>query len=149
LLRGANSINLDAKGRLTIPTKYRAELEECCERQMVVTADQDGCLALYPVPEWEKVEQALKGLKNNKQNKAFKRFIIGNATDCEMDAQGRVLLPEALRAFAKLDKHISLIGQLNKFEIWDADAWAAQQNAWLEEADDEGALPEDLLNLCF
>lgn len=150
LLRGAHSINLDAKGRLTIPTKYRAELEECCERQLVVTADRDGCLLLYPLPEWEKVEQELGGLKNmNKHAKALKRFIIGYATDCEMDAQGRVLLPETLRTFAKLDKHIRLIGQLNKFEIWDADVWASQQNAWLEGADDEEALPDDLLNLSF
>lgn len=148
MLRGTSAINVDAKGRIAIPTRYRTDLDECCERQLVVTAHKDRCLLLYPLPEWEKIEQEIKALKKdmNKHVIALKRFILGHATDCEMDAQGRVLIPETLRNFAKLDKHIFLVGQLNKFEIWDADAWTSKHDEWLASLNEE-ELPEELQNL--
>lgn len=155
LLRGINPINLDAKGRFAIPTKYREELLECCDRQLVVTVavnercvGENGCLWLYPMPEWEKVEQTIsKQSTLNKTAVKLKRFLIGNATECEMDAQGRLLLPEKLRTFAGMDKKIVLVGQLSKFEIWNEDAWNAKEAEWMNSDDTEGL--EELGSLSF
>ncbi len=122
--RGATPINLDAKGRLAIPTKYREDMQECCECRLIVTTDKDRCLLLYPFPEWVIVEQKLKKLPSlNKQVREMQRFMIGNANECEMDAQGRILLTDYLRKFAGLQKRVALVGQLNKFEIWDEATW--------------------------
>ncbi len=155
LYRGVSSINLDAKGRLAIPTRYRAELQESCERQLVVTVAVDercigekGCLWLYPLPEWEKLELTISKLPTlNKMAGKLKRFLIGNASECEMDSQGRLLLPEKLRKFAGMDKHIMLVGQLNKFEIWNAVAWIAKEHEWMNGDDTEGL--EELESLSF
>lgn len=155
LFRGISSISLDAKGRVAIPTRYRDELQDCCERQMVLTVAVDdkcvgepGCLWLYPMPEWEKLEQTISKLPTlNKMAGKLRRFVIGNATECEMDNQGRLLLPEKLRAFANLDKHIVLVGQLNKFEIWNESAWQAKEQEWLDGNDNEGL--EELGSLSF
>ena len=155
MFRGVSSINLDAKGRLAIPTRYRAELQESCECQMVVTVavddrcvGEEGCLWLYPLPEWEKLELTISKLPTlNKMAGKLKRFLIGNASECEMDAQGRLLLPEKLRKFAGMDKHIVLVGQLNKFEIWNDTAWTNKENEWMNGDDDEGL--EELGSLSF
>ncbi|MGR9053205.1 MAG: division/cell wall cluster transcriptional repressor MraZ [Gammaproteobacteria bacterium] len=146
MFRGISAINLDAKGRLAIPTRYREELLDCCDRQMVVTVamnehcvGENGCLWLYPLPEWEKVEQTISKLPTlNKTAGKLKRFLIGNATECEMDGQGRLLLPEKLRSFAEMDKKIVLVGQLNKFEIWNEQAWTEKEAQWLQGDDNEG-----------
>jgi len=155
LLRGISSVNLDDKGRLAIPTRYREELQDCCERQMVVTVAVDercvgenGCLWLYPLPEWEKLEQTISKLPTlNKMAGKLRRFVIGNASECEMDGQGRLLLPEKLRKFASMDKKIVLVGQLNKFEIWNEDAWTAKEKQWLDGDDNEDL--EELGSLSF
>jgi len=155
VFRGVSSINLDAKGRLAIPTRYRAELQESCECQMVVTVAVDdrcvgekGCLWLYPVPEWEKLELTISKLPTlNKMAGKLKRFLIGNASECEMDGQGRLLLPEKLRRFAGVEKRIVLVGQLNKFEIWNESAWEDKENEWMSGDDSEGL--EELGSLSF
>ena len=155
MFRGISSINLDAKGRIAIPTRYREELQECCERQMVVTiavndkcVGESGCLWLYPLPEWEKLEQTISKLPTlNKMAGQLRRFLIGHASECEMDTQGRLLLPEKLREFARMDKHIYLVGQLNKFEIWSDTAWQEKEQEWLDGSDTEGL--EELGNLSF
>jgi MraZ protein len=155
LFRGISSINLDPKGRLTIPTRYREELQECFDRQLVVTVAVDdrcvgeaGCLWLYPLPEWEKLEQTISKLPTlNKMAGKLRRFVIGNASECEMDSQGRLLLPEKLREFAGMEKHIVLVGQLNKFEIWNESAWQAKEQEWLDGSDNEGL--EELGSLSF
>lgn len=146
MLRGISSINLDAKGRLAIPTRYRAEIQENCDCQMVVTVAVDdkcigenGCLWLYPLPEWEKLEDTIIKLPTlNKTAGKLKRFLIGNASECEMDAQGRFLVPEKLRSFAGMEKKVVLSGQLNKFEIWNDAAWANKEKEWMNEDDTEG-----------
>jgi MraZ protein len=154
LFRGRRLVNLDDKGRLAIPTRYRDELQECCEGQMIVTVTvnercvgENGCLWLYPLPEWEKLEHTISKLPTlNKMAGKLRRFVIGNASECEMDGQGRLLLPEKLRVFAKLEKKVELVGQLNKFEIWNEEAWAAKENNWLD-GDNEGL--EELGPLTF
>ncbi len=155
MFRGISSINLDAKGRIAIPTKYRDELQECCECQLILTVAVDekcvgepGCLWLYPLPEWEKLEQIISKLPTlNKMAGKLRRFLIGNATECEMDNQGRLLLPEKLREFANLEKHLVLIGQLNKFEIWNEAAWEQKEQDWLQGNDNDGL--EELGSLSF
>ncbi len=145
MFRGISAINLDDKGRLAIPTRYRKELDECCERQLVVTVSVNelcigelGCLWLYPLPEWEKLEQTISKLPTlNKMAGKLRRFLIGNASECEMDSQGRLLLPEKLRKFAAMDKKIVLVGQLNKFEIWNESAWNVKEQEWMNGDDNE------------
>ncbi len=146
MFRGVSAINLDAKGRMAIPTRYRAELQELCDGQLIVTVavnerclGEKGCLWLYPLPEWEKVEVTISKLSTlNKMATKLRRFLIGNATECDMDAQGRLLLPDKLRKFANMEKQIVLIGQLNKFEIWNQNAWDEKESEWLDGDDNEG-----------
>lgn len=155
MFRGVNSINLDAKGRFAIPTRYRAELQESCESQMIVTiavnnkcVGEKGCLWLYPLPEWEKLELTISKLPTlNKMAGQLRRFLIGNAFECEMDGQGRILLPDNLRKFAEMEKQISLVGQLTKFEIWDESAWNDKGKEWMTGDDTEGL--EELGSLSF
>ncbi len=117
-----------------MPTRYRAELLENCDGQLVVTVGLDKCLMLYPLPEFEEIERKLVRLPSlNKQAKRLQRLLIGHATECEMDGQGRFLVPEPLRKFAGLEKRVALIGQGNKFEIWDEDSWSASRDEWIQE----------------
>jgi len=157
VFRGVSTINLDVKGRLAVPTRYRAELQESCEHQMVVTIAVDelcvgepGCLWLYPLPEWEKLELTISKLPSlNKLALKLRRFLIGNATECEMDAQGRLLLPEKLRKFAGMEKHIVLVGQLNKFEIWNESAWNEKESELMSADDVSASDLEELRALSF
>lgn len=128
MFRGANAINLDVKGRVAIPTRYRQLLLDDCQGQLVCTIDtQQSCLLLYPLTEWEEIELKLSKLSStNPHERRLKRLLLGYATEGEMDKSGRFLLSAPLRQRANLDKEIMLVGQLNKFEIWDAEAWQAQ-----------------------
>lgn len=155
MFRGVTAINLDAKGRFAIPTRYREELQDCCDRQLVVTVamnekcvGEPGCLWLYPLPEWEKLELTVSKLPTlNKMAGKLRRFLIGNATETEMDGQGRLLLSDKLRKFAGMEKKLILVGQLNKFEIWNEDAWNAKENEWMNADDDDGL--DELENISF
>ena len=146
MFRGISTLNLDSKGRVAIPTRYREELQECFDNQLIVTVavnekcvGEPGCLWLYPMAEWEKVEHTISKLSNlNKTAGKLRRFLIGNASECEMDSQGRLLLPEKLRAFANIDKKAILTGQLTKFELWNELAWQAKEHEWLTDEDTEG-----------
>jgi MraZ protein len=152
VFRGVNSINLDEKGRLAIPTRYRAELQEGCECQLVLTVGLDKCLQLYPLPEWEEIERKLVKLPDLiKQTKRLKRLLIGHATECEMDGQGRFLISEPLRKYALMEKKVVLIGQGNKFEIWDEAHWHQSREEWLAEGDleDLDELSPELASLSF
>jgi MraZ protein len=130
MFRGASAINLDVKGRVTIPTKYRQSLLDDCKGQLVCTIDtQQPCLLLYPLPEWEDIELKLSRLSSmNQHERRLQRLLLGYASEGDMDKNGRFLLGSPLRQHAKLDKQIMLVGQFNKFEIWDADVWQHQIN---------------------
>ncbi len=125
MFRGSFSLNLDDKGRLTLPTRYRDLLLSEAGGQLICTIDhKDPCLLLYPLAEWEEIEDKLKKLSSfNPQEQRLKRLLLGHATDCEMDKNGRILLPAPLRSHAHLSKGLRLVGQLNKFEIWDEETW--------------------------
>ena len=150
MFRGVTNLNLDSKGRLAMPTRYRECLRECCESQLVITVDTDRCLLIYPFPEWQEIERKLSRMPSfNKTARRLQRLLIGHATEMDLDGQGRILVPPPLRDFAGLDKHTVLIGQSNKFELWDEQRWNEQCNEWLQEdtellLDD---LPDDLKNL--
>ena len=146
MYRGVNSLTLDAKGRMAMPTRYRPSLVDGCSGQMVITVDnRERCLLLYPFPEWEVVERKLQKLPSfNKQARRLQRLLIGHATEVEMDGAGRLLLPPPLREFAGLDKRTVLIGQSNKFELWSEDLWTASRSEWLAAGDDLGDLPEEM-----
>ena len=147
--RGINNIAVDAKGRMAMPARYRDRLLELCGGRLVVTVDQDHCLLVYPLPEWEVIEEKLVNLPSlNKQSRLLQRLLIGYATDREMDAQGRILLPTMLREYAGLKKKAVIIGQGKKLEIWDEDSWIASQEEWVAAVQaDEGELPAALEDL--
>ncbi len=106
---------------------------------MVMTVDKDRCLLLYPLPTWLEIEKKLQALPAyNPSTRKLQRFLVGHATELEMDKQGRLLLPPVLRDFASIDRRAMLVGQVNKFELWDEAAWNEQ---WIEPPDDI-ALPE-------
>jgi len=148
VFRGVATFNLDAKGRMAIPAKFRKHLDVCCEGRLVITIDHvDRCLQLYPMPEWELVEQKLSALPSmNPKVRSLKRMLLGYATECEMDGNGRILLPAKLREFACLEKSMVMIGQGNKFELWDEHSWNSLMDACLEE-DFDRILPTELENL--
>ena len=150
LFRGVTELNLDAKGRMAMPTRYRERLIERSEGRLVITIDtEERCLLIYPQPEWEVIEQKLDALPSfNSQARRVQRLLMGHATDVEMDGNGRLLLPPPLRQYANLDKQVVLIGQGKKFELWDAELWNAQRDNWLaDEAIADGQLPPELQNL--
>ena len=143
MFRGIHSINLDAKGRLAIPTRYREGLREDCLGQLVLTIDTDAsCLLLYPLHEWETIEAKIQALPSfNQAARRIQRLLIGHATDTEMDGNGRILVSPLLRNYAELDKKIMLVGQGKKIEIWDEALWNSGREQWLDE---ESAAIDDL-----
>lgn len=128
MFRGATSISIDSKGRIAIPTRYRAELLAQHSGTLVCTVDiRQPCLLLYPLHQWEIVEQKLLALSNfDPMQRRIQRVMQGFATECEMDAAGRILLSPTLRQHAGLEQQIMLVGQLNKFEIWQEQQWQQQ-----------------------
>lgn len=128
MFRGATGLNLDSKGRLAIPAKHRNALTLDCDGKMVCTIDiKQPCLLLYPLPEWQLIEKKLTQLSSmNPAERRLQRLLLGHADDCEMDKNGRLLISAPLRQHAGLEKKLMLVGQLNKFEIWDEAAWNDQ-----------------------
>lgn len=149
VFRGATKVSLDAKGRMAIPTRYRERLAARCDGQIIVTVDKDHCLLVYPLPDWEELERKLVRLPSmNKTARNIVRIMVGYATEVEMDGSGRILVSRELREFAGLEKAAMLIGQGNKFELWDEETWNGKRDAWLNEEDD-GELPPDLESISF
>lgn len=150
MFRGIHSINLDPKGRLAVPTRYRDRLQLDAAGQLVVTIDtESACLLLYPLPEWEIIETKIQSLPSfNPQARRIQRLLIGHATELEMDNSGRILLPALLRDHAKIDKKVVLIGQGKKFEIWDEAIWGEETKQWLDNAPESiDEIPEEMRSL--
>ncbi len=106
-------------------------------------------MLLYPLPDWQEIERKLMKLPSlNKAARNLQRLLVGHAADVDMDGQGRLLLPSTLREFASLEKQVMLVGQGNKFELWNEDRWNEQRDAGLENMDfDQLDLPADLESL--
>ena len=147
MFRGITATTIDAKARITVPTKHRDEIKAACGGQIVLTVDVDGCLLIYPLPEWERFEADLRALPNvGKQVRRWHRIYLGHARPCEIDGQSRILLPQELRDFAKLKKNVCLVGQGNKFELWDETRWHENCEDWINQevntAAEESALAQ-------
>ena len=124
MFRGISQLNLDVKGRLAVPARHRDTLLERCGGHLVITADADRCLLIYPLPDWELIQQKLEGLSNlDPRVRELQRRLIGFAVDVDMDGAGRMLVAPALREYAQLDKTVVLVGQGRKFELWNKDNW--------------------------
>jgi len=112
--------SLDSKNRLIMPAKFRDELGQT----FVMTKGLDNCLFIYSAEEWKIIENKLKSLPmTNKDARAFVRFFFAGATECEIDKQGRVLIPSNLKEFARIDKDVVIIGVSTRLEIWSVDEW--------------------------
>lgn len=142
MFRGATSLNLDAKGRLAVPSKHRDALQSQGLGRLVLTAHPHRCLLLYPQPAWEPIQSKVMSLSSfDRQSSALQRLLVGYAEDVELDGAGRVLVSPALREFAGLERQAMLVGQGSHFELWSTDAWRAQIERM---ADDELPLPPEL-----
>ncbi|MFT0699924.1 division/cell wall cluster transcriptional repressor MraZ [Citrobacter meridianamericanus] len=150
MFRGATLVNLDSKGRLSVPIRYRDQLLESATGQMVCTIDiHHPCLLLYPLPEWEIIEQKLSRLSSmNPVERRVQRLLLGHASECQMDSAGRLLIAPILRQHAGLTKEVMLVGQFNKFELWDETTWYQQVKEDIDaEQSVTGALSERLQDL--
>lgn len=134
MFRGISEIALDGKGRLALPTRYRAAILDLCAGTLVFTIDRESCLLLYPLPVWERLEAALVALPNlDPHARRLQRLLLGHATETEMDTHGRLLVPAPLRAYARLEHDTVLVGQGEKFELWDAGLWQSHRERWISE----------------
>ncbi|HTD31339.1 MAG TPA: division/cell wall cluster transcriptional repressor MraZ [Steroidobacteraceae bacterium] len=148
MFRGATKITLDDKGRMVMPNRYREQIHELAQGKLVVTVDRDQCLLIYPLPEWELIERKLMGLPSlNATARRLQRLMVGHATDLPLDGHGRVLLPPELREFAQLGRHGMLIGQGNRFELWDEARWNERRDLWLKNEEAATDLPSELESL--
>lgn len=130
MFRGIAQLNLDSKGRLAVPARHRDALLARCGGHLVITADADRCLLMYPLPEWEIIQQKLEGLSNlDSRVRELQRRLIGFAVDTEMDAAARVLVSPELRRYAQLEKNVVLVGQGKKFELWNQEQWDSRMDA--------------------
>ena len=148
MFRGAAKVTLDAKGRMVFPTRYREHALERSQGRLVVTVDRDLCLLIYPFPEWEQIERKLMSLPSlHAQARRLQRLMVGHATDVELDGVGRVLIPPELREFAGLGQYGMLIGQGNRFELWDETRWNGRREMWLAADENTTDLPSELDSL--
>lgn len=148
MFRGVNNVNVDAKGRIAIPTRFRDQIANHCNGEMVVTIDtEERCLLIYPQPDWIEIERKVEALPSfNPAARRVQRLLIGHATDIQMDGSGRILLTPPLREYADLSKKGVLLGQGKKLELWSEALWVARRDAWLD--DPTGLeIPDELQSL--
>ena len=146
MFRGLNKISLDAKGRFSIPVRYKDSLSNLSSNLLICTIDQDHCLLLYPLKFWKSIEKKIMALPTlNSTSRRLQRLMVGHASEIEIDSNGRILIPKELREFAKLTKQAMLVGQGNKFEIWNYDDWNTGREKWLSTKEaDLSELPPEL-----
>lgn len=150
MFTGISEIALDAKGRLAIPSKYRAAISDLGDKRFHLTIDKaDRCLLLYPHEDWERFSNDIFARKTgNPRVRRLYRLYIAHHAPCDIDLQFRILIPSELREFAGLEKNIALVGQGRRFEIWDSQAWKENRIEWmsqeLKEEEGESAI-DDLM----
>ncbi len=130
MFNGATQITLDPKGRFSMPTKHRDALSVACKGLFTVTKHQDGCLMIFPSPEWQAVSARIATWSN--EALAWKRFYLGSATEVEMDSAGRLLVPTELRNSMGINKSATLVGMETYFELWDSARLAAHEAETLQ-----------------
>jgi len=134
VFRGIQALQLDDKGRMAIPARYREILRNQAAGQLILTIDPfESCLLLYSLPQWQILEQKLIALSSlDASTRRLQRLLIGHAAELMLDNQGRLLLPALLRQHATLEKQIILLGQGNKFELWSLEHWEEKRQIWLK-----------------
>ncbi|MAZ45285.1 MAG: cell division/cell wall cluster transcriptional repressor MraZ [Gammaproteobacteria bacterium] len=139
MFRGINTATIDGKGRMAVPARFREAVLLNSSGEVVVTIDmRERCLLMYPLPQWEVVQDKLERLSNiGPQARLLQRLLIGHATDLNLDAQGRLLVPNILREYGEINKKVVLVGQGNKIEMWSDEHWQAQMKNWLSDGADE------------
>jgi MraZ protein len=148
MFQGAAALSLDAKGRMTVPTRHREALVAVGEGRLILTAHPHRCLLLYPEPAWEPIRAKILAAPSlETQSAMLRRLLVGFAVDSDIDAAGRVLVTPELRQYAGLEKDIWLVGQGSHFEIWSDAGWRAQQEAIFALGD--RLLPPGLENLAL
>lgn len=141
MFMGEYNHTIDAKGRLIVPAKFREILGD----NFIVTKGLDGCLFVYPNDEWTRFEEKLKSLPlTNKNARQFTRFFLAGAAACEVDKQGRILLPQVLREFASLEKEVVLVGVASRIEIWSRERWDESMNTYDGDMDEVAENMESL-----
>lgn len=124
MFQGASAINLDAKGRMAVPTRHRDALTPHGNGGLVLTAHPDSCLLLYPLADWIPIRTQVMSFPSlDRQASLWKRLLVGFAEDVELDAAGRLLISPELRGFANMEKNVMFVGQGSHFEIWGVEAW--------------------------
>ncbi|QGT79056.1 division/cell wall cluster transcriptional repressor MraZ [Guyparkeria halophila] len=148
MFRGITNLNLDAKGRLAMPTRHREAFAQD-DNQLILTIDtQEHCLLIYPLATWLEIEKQIDALPSfNKTANRIKRMLIGHATQVEFDSAGRIVIPPALRAHAKLEKPAVLVGQGKKLELWSQPLWSQMTEEFLDQSDEDDQLPTALETL--
>jgi len=132
--------NIDTKGRIIVPAKFRDGLGE----KFVVTRGLDQCLFAYPLKEWEILEGKLKKLPLTKRDaRAFTRFFFSGAIECEVDRQGRINIPQPLRKYAQLEKECTVIGVSNRIEFWSTPIW---EDYFIESEESFAEIAENLMD---
>lgn len=142
MFQGASSLSLDAKGRLSVPTRHRDVLAATASSQLTITKHPHGCLMVFPRPEWEKFRERLAQLPMSAQ--WWKRIFLGNAMDVDMDGTGRVLISPELRAAAGLTKEAVLLGMGNHFELWGKATYDEQEAQAMQ-----GEMPDAFKDFSF
>ena len=127
MFQGATQINLDAKGRMSVPTKARDPLTQGGTVKLVLTAHPEGCLLLYPLPAWEPIRAKVMAFPSlDRQSNLWKRLLVGFAEEVDLDSAGRLLIAPELRDFAHIARAVMLVGQGSHYEIWDLESWKQQ-----------------------
>jgi MraZ protein len=148
MFRGATKITVDDKGRVVVPTRYRALLTSSGEGRVVVTVDRDECLLVYSAPEWERIEQQLNSLPSlHPQARRLQRLMIGHAEELAIDSHGRIALTPELREFAGLQRNAWMVGQGKRLEIWDEARWKVQCDEWKKSEQGVTELAQELSTL--
>ena len=149
MFRGAVTINIDAKGRMAMPMRFRDMCTLVSAGKLVITIDtEEACLMIYPLPEWELIQAKLEQLPSfNPEARRIQRLLIGHATDVELDGNGRILLPAVLRDYAQLKKKAILLGQGKKIELWSESLWNDRRDEYLQIASKASELPDALHEL--
>jgi MraZ protein len=147
MFQGATGLNLDAKGRIAVPTRHRQPLQEGSDGKLVLTAHPHKCLLLYPASAWEPIRARIMTFSSfDPQLTLWKRLLVGFAEELELDGAGRLLISPALRKFASLEKQLMLVGQGSHFELWSQEAWDRQ----LDQIETEpGKLPAGMENFAL
>ena len=148
MFKGISNLNIDTKGRASMPQRYRNIFCIKNKCKLVITADKDKCLLIYTQNNWNIIEKKLSNLPSyNNEARFIQRLVIGHATESEIDSQGRFLIPNPLREYAGIQKKIILLGQGSKFELWSENIWNKKMKSWLESENIDGAKNNALTEL--